>query len=88
MADEKVECCGSCRFWLARPDNKEGLCRRRRPTPVATGITQNVLGQPAVMSTGLFPPTRPDVWCGEFEWPVGVSMSIDSRLTAPVEGAA
>lgn len=88
MADPQVECCGNCRFWFrAKPEFKEGLCRRRPPTPIPAGISQGQLGA-QVISTGIFPPTRPELWCGEFEWSSGTTMAIDDRLAAPAEGAA
>lgn len=56
------ECCEKCRFGFVLGIHKEGLkkimeCRRLPPTayPLAQGQT-----------ISLYPPTRGDLWCGEF----------------------
>lgn len=49
---EKVDICGSCRFWRIRETGLVGECRRF--PPVLNG------------ATSVFPETRDADWCGEW----------------------
>ena len=62
--------CDACRFWevmddepLEEPDNREGLCKRHPPVPVA--LPDVVTGDWEVM--GRWPLTIADDWCGEYQ---------------------
>ena len=53
--------CKNCEFWFKQP-NGATECRREPPEPM---LVPNPLTR-EVGVNGFFPPTNPDIWCGEF----------------------
>ena len=67
--------CDACRHW--QPLDDMGACRRHPPTIHGSlvqlitdemGATEETILEAAGKCT-LFPMTRSDDWCGEFNWP-------------------
>lgn len=54
--DSEQESCGSCRFYLAHPAERGGICRRNPPVP----STQD--GAPVTLWSGV----SASDWCGCF----------------------
>jgi hypothetical protein len=54
--------CSNCYSWEELEDHQRGRCRRHAPTPSLSGLE------------ALWPITRADDWCGQFEPISAVSM--------------
>lgn len=71
MSELPTECCAHCRFWDAKPVERDYshhfwtlACRRRAPVVVVRANTP-LEGETDVDTE--FPTTRGDAWCGEWE---------------------
>ncbi len=62
-----TDTCTACRYHFISPDG--GLCRRGPPLPILAQWTSRIINgqmQQLPVTVAIFPPVRPEMWCGEF----------------------
>lgn len=70
--DLAAPCCANCVFWFPDVPRKNGNCRRHSPVPMIAGMKKDFAGNMTPVLNAFFPPTNPDILCGEhpafFPW--------------------
>jgi len=57
--------CETCKFFRPTSDPKMGNCVAGRPQVILIPA-QDIMGRQQLQVTGVFPPTQPNAWCGEY----------------------
>jgi hypothetical protein len=63
MLKPQIECCGNCKYFRKNTIWPIKLCCQRFPPQVTTTTVLFVIR----ISKGLYPATKPDGWCGEWQ---------------------